>query len=307
MFNVDKETSNKTFMNLFHALQDDGLSYSASSSILYTKNSRLMKFDFNSIPETDKLTGHNYSELILSEIVNNIWFYFREIVKIPIPGQPLNYASSLQYPINKITYQMIWCYKNDIPFFVIYDNNYEYIVSITLKLLALYDLIVNFNKNRIMRILTSDVNKYDDIIKDFVTISTINNDPIPKLLINNFEESLTFKSINQNLTEGKNFEVIDKRPFPYMIFYGKYFGIDIFSNPNIAVILTELRKRNYQILFEGKKTELSSSEIGKYILASSPCMDIMYTNTNDDNTFTNKNIIDYKLKSNIVIIDTTIN
>jgi hypothetical protein len=158
-----------------------------------------------------------------------------------------------------------------------------------------------------MRILTSDVNKYDDIIKDFVTLSTINNDPIPKLLVNNFEESITYKSINQNLTDGKNFDVIDKRPFPYMIFHGTYFGIDIFSNPNIAVILTELRKRNYQILFEGKKTELSSSEIGKYILASSPYMDIMYTNTNDDNTFTDKNIIDYKLKSNIAIIDTTIN
>lgn len=307
MLNIDKETSNKTFMNLFHELQDDGLSYNASSSILSTKNSRLLKFDFNSIPETDKLTGYKYSELILSEIVNNIWFYFREIVKIPIPGQPLNYDSSLQYPINKITYQMIWCYKNDIPFFVIYDNNYEYIVSITLKLLALYDLIVNFNKNRIMRILTSDVNKYDDIIKDFVTLSTINNDPIPKLLVNNFEDSMTFKSINQNLTDGKNFEIIDKRPLPYLMFCGKYFGIDIFSNPNIAVILTELRKRNYQILFEGKKAELSSSEIGKYILASSPYMNIMYTNTNDDNTFTDKNIIDHRLKSNIVIIDATIN
>ena len=56
MLNIDKETSNKTFTNLFHELQDDGLSYSASSSILSTKNSRLMKFDFNSIPETDKLT-----------------------------------------------------------------------------------------------------------------------------------------------------------------------------------------------------------------------------------------------------------
>ena len=47
MLNIDKETTNKTFMNLFHELQDDGLSYNASSSILSTKNSRLMKFDFN--------------------------------------------------------------------------------------------------------------------------------------------------------------------------------------------------------------------------------------------------------------------
>lgn len=304
---IDKNTKNKTFQNMFYELQDKGVNYVGSSEILKTENKSLLDFDYQNMPESDPIFGRSYYDMILSECKKNIWFFFREIVRIPIIGQDSTYDHSMQFPLNKTSLLMIWCYENKIPFFVVGDTKKSEMRIVTLQLLCLYDFLFHYNSTPYMHIITDEndvVNHLSDLQDDFETYSSINSAVIPRLLTMNFYHAITAGNINKSLSCGIdniNFKNDDETKY-----FGNYFGFSVGKNKHLCKILSTLKKtmpNDTHISFEVNIHDICDSDIGYYILDLMPKITTEYISKEDDGEkFTHHHFIQNHLKNSICVI-----
>ena len=181
MFYSSLSTENMSFLNMADFLKDQGVPEEEAMTPIGVNNKLFTYFDYKNIPVED-IAGRNYKEMILSECRSNIWFFFREIVRIPIPGQPHDYEHSMRFPLNLLTYQMIWCYDHHIPFFALSDGEDEQLRITTLKLLALYNYVKNPYSISTVDILQQNYIRHAITHRDLNVLRYINSHLIPRLL-----------------------------------------------------------------------------------------------------------------------------
>jgi hypothetical protein len=181
---IDKNTENLSFLNMSYYLQDCGVDSDKATFMLETKNRALLNFDYTKKDTNDPITGRSYTEDIFNECRNNIWFFFREIVRLPIAGQPHQYETSLRFPLNPLTMKMIWAYEHEIPCFISSDID-DCLRATTMKLLCIYDCIKNTFNTEKLNVITKYGFDEDKFKADLQVISNINDSLLPRLY--NFE------------------------------------------------------------------------------------------------------------------------
>ena len=181
---VDTNTKNKSFLRMSKYLYDLGIVNDNCLFMLETKNKSLVNFDYeaNYTNELNPITGQTILDEILTECKNNIWFFFREIVRIPIPGLPHEYQYSMSFPLNMLSLKMIWSYEHNISFFATCSGSgaNDCMRKITLELLCIYDYLFKTpNKKNI--IFNTDEDSKFDLSMDFKLINKINSLLLPRL------------------------------------------------------------------------------------------------------------------------------
>lgn len=135
---IYKETKNKSFINMWRYLQDKGVEN--NSFMLELHDESLKNFKLEDLYIDDKNKRLKLIEKIKNECKNNIWFFFREIVRIPNPiayNSNLNSIEPSYYILNPTEMMMIYAYDNNISLINKRTNKHQGIRT-TLQLLELY-------------------------------------------------------------------------------------------------------------------------------------------------------------------------
>lgn len=178
---INTKTQNHSFLRLFYELQDAGFSYEDAGHILTLKNESLLELNVN-----DPLNYSNHLEDIDRECKTNIWFFFREIARLPIIGQDDEYDLALPFHINKLTFKMIWAFNNGIPFIAAGDSDTNQ--RETMELLLLYMIYVSLNDpNDFFRVLSFSLHSDTLNILKMNRLRDIHLSLLPKLHSMNYQ------------------------------------------------------------------------------------------------------------------------
>ena len=259
-------TNNKSFERMFYYLQDNNVSRASAYQILNVYNTKFQDFDIKKLPNVDEISNRTKNEIIFSECKKNIWFFFREIIRLPIPGQPHIYDSSMSFPLNLISLQMIWCYEHHIPFFVCTHGN-DYIRNITIKLLWIYDYItkISTDKSSFSILFTND-NDLNLFISQVCEIIAINSDILPRLF------TLNVNDIRDRIEKAN--EQIRKSN----ITSGVIFGFDVHNYPdlfNIFKLNRENEDKSFFIL-EANYDKITNNDLKIYTSSLMSRMKLSY-------------------------------
>ena len=131
---INKNTTNKSFISAWHYLQDNGVEN--NSFMLELKNKKLIDFSYEKFMNEERTKEETIElrEMILNEVKENIWFFFREIVRIPNPVSSHYYNNEMEssrFVLTPITMAMIY----------LYDNSQDFIA---LKPKYIYGYVLNF-------------------------------------------------------------------------------------------------------------------------------------------------------------------
>lgn len=135
----DKNTKNKSFVDMWRCLQDQGIEN--NNFMLKLINPELEGFDINDLKTEDKVKRAELLDKVVDECMKNIWFFFREVVRIPNEMGTLVGIEDHHSPfiLNPINMAMIY----------LYDYNQDFIAcnilnsggtTTTLNLLKIYYL-----------------------------------------------------------------------------------------------------------------------------------------------------------------------
>lgn len=148
------QTKNKSFIKMWRQLQK--MEVDNAEEILYLKNENLCDTDvFNILLENDTSIP-NIREMIIKECKENIWFFFREVVKLPIIATS---DECTRFIITKESYILIKNYIKGIPTMLVKDTFTPHSgITTTLLLLALYHNLIIKEKSFISeyRLMPSD-------------------------------------------------------------------------------------------------------------------------------------------------------
>lgn len=180
------KTKNKSFIKLWRELQK--LDIDGAEEILYTKNSELDGVDIFDIYEDSCTNIQDFNAKLVEECKENIWFFFREVVKIPIINTSDEYT---RYIINIPTYMLIKNYIKGIPTILVKEDFMPNSgIKTTLLLLTLYnDLIIKgksvMNLYHVFKhsMVTRDIVKLLDF--NFDVFLTLPNNYRPIILLDN--------------------------------------------------------------------------------------------------------------------------
>ena len=131
---INKETTNKSFINMWHYLQD--LNVENNSFMLELKNKDLKNKD---------ITNKDIEQEVFEECVNNIWFFFREYVRLIYPIS-MNSIEPLYMPfvLTPENMAMIYLYDKGVNFIKdkrLYSGRNNIGLGTTLRLLEMYNYI----------------------------------------------------------------------------------------------------------------------------------------------------------------------
>lgn len=244
---TDSNTTNKSFVKMWHTLQENGVrNIDDPSFMLDLYNNKLLNFNISDFIDMSAEEEIAYKSVIFKECKKNIWFFFREIVRIPDPisVELADYSNAPRFTLTEDTMRMIWCYTNNISF----TNKISTPSRLyCLCLLMLYDKYIS-NNNTGLAIL--DSSSIDTLYNQ---ISFVNSLFAPLSIVDS--------SIDNN--------------FSFIKDYHEYNKINIFENSqyddNIFVITNN-------------KTDLYSSMVSSRIIQK-PNTNLIFVNcmNNEDN------------------------
>lgn len=265
-------TDNKFFERIYYTLQDEGLNREGALQILNTDDKVLKYFNAKTFPSIDDHSNKTKTELIFSECKKNIWFFFREIIRIPVPGQPHTYDSSMYFPLNMTSLKMIWCYKHHIPFFVCTNGN-DYIRDITLKLLWVYDYITKISNDKAsFSILFTNDNDINLFISQLYEIIAINSEILPSLF------SLDVNNIKERI-QTANKQILESKITNDVIFgFNMHNYSDIF---NIFKLNRDYEKKSFFVL-EGDYDKIVNNDLRIYLSSLMTKMKLSYLELSDE-------------------------
>lgn len=191
---INKETTNKSFINMWHYLQD--LNVENNSFMLELKNKDLKNKD---------ITNKDIEQEVFEECVNNIWFFFREYVRLIYPIS-MNSIESLYMPfvLTPENMAMIYLYDKGVNFIKdkrLYTGRNNIGLGTTLRLLEMYNYIF---RNEYIQY------SYHLSIPD-ENIFTRNNDDIKEkyLLLSEANRRLLY-SLDDTIYSKLNLNIVDK-------------------------------------------------------------------------------------------------
>ena len=268
-----------------------------SDEIMSVINEKYINFNFDILNDVDEYTNRTKYQDILEECKKNIWFFFREIIRVPVPGQPHKYNHSMRFPLNITSLEMIWCYKHKIPFFVCSDGDDKSVYT-TLLLLWFYDFIINSAHDTIIsNILETNEYNMNMLFSHISEIKSINIPILPRLLvldINNLRTKIMSynNNINKSIVKGNT-----------------NFGFDMHDRNNIFNIL-KLNKMYYLesfFMLEADINKIKNNDLKIFLNHLTIKMDIDYLKLNSDQImpfksqifyiFNNKELLGYDNKS----------
>lgn len=149
----DLNTKNKSFIKMRQYLQDNNIENNLF--MLETKNKDLIGIDI--VEKLNTLEGEELKKFridITEECKNNIWFYFREVLRLAKPlgftMDDIKYENSIPFTLNPYFMAIIYAYEKGLNFFAQAPNGTE--GSFILTCLYIYDRLI------LRSSITSDVN-----------------------------------------------------------------------------------------------------------------------------------------------------
>ena len=160
MYNT--KTKNLSFITMWHYLQDQGIENNIF--MLELKDESLINFDITDLYTNDKEEKSELLYKVRQECKNNIWFFFREVVRIPnVLSSTMHYREN--YPRFVLTPELmflIYAYEHNLS--IIADYKYQKGYYTLALLLELYHKFILDWSNYIIYYL-SDIfmkdNKYE--------------------------------------------------------------------------------------------------------------------------------------------------
>jgi len=138
---IHYNTSNLSALKMCYIYEEMGIEN--AYFILELKNPKLQDVD----PHSENLT-HIQKAMILKEVIDNPWYFFREIVRIPSPG------GLSQFEFHRGNIALIWGILNDINLYVVWPRQaYKTISSVCIYMYFFYFGSIN---NRIVFIAHED-------------------------------------------------------------------------------------------------------------------------------------------------------
>lgn len=163
-------TTNRSFINVWHNIQDrevEPVNVSNNGFMLELKNEKLDGIELENLSDYDLETELYYRDAIREECQNNVWYFFREILRIP---NDLNiaigdYTNASKFNLTGKSLDLIWAYNNGYSI-INQSSDTESVLCITA--LYLYDKFIRTPVNSeyfTEKILLQDVykDKYDKL------------------------------------------------------------------------------------------------------------------------------------------------
>lgn len=94
-------TKNKSFLNLYYKLKEEGVKNCAFFLKLYNPILRGIDPHEKNLPEA-------YQAAILREIVQNKWYFIREVIRVPVAG------GNIPYELNRGNLAITWCKEKNL-------------------------------------------------------------------------------------------------------------------------------------------------------------------------------------------------
>ena len=195
-------TTNRSFINVWHNIQDkevQPVNVSDNGFMLELKNEKLDGIELENLSDYDLETELYYREAIQEECKHNVWYFFREILRIPndLNIATGNYTNASKFTLTEKSLDLIWAYDNGYSF-VNQRSDTESVLCITA--LYLYNKFIRKPENS--EYFTEKILLEDSYLADAYKDKY---DKLPKLLIaNSFIFALDPKRIED---EGTNYVI----------------------------------------------------------------------------------------------------
>lgn len=195
-------TTNRSFINVWHNIQDkevQPVNVSDNGFMLELKNEKLDGIELENLSDYDLETELYYREAIQEECKNNVWYFFREILRIPndLNIATGNYTNASKFTLTEKSLDLIWAYDNGYSF-VNQRSDMESVLCIT----ALYLYTKFIRKPENSEYFTENILLEDSCIGEYYKDKY---DKLPKLLMaNSFIFALDPERIED---EGTNYAI----------------------------------------------------------------------------------------------------
>ena len=192
---INKNTQNKSFINMWRYLQTEEVE---NNIFMLTLNDESLRdFKLEDLCTNDKDKRSILFQKIHEECRQNIWFFFRELIKIPNPVAYHSHQNSIcdsYYVLNPDEMKIIYAYEHDISILKKIDDVPKGIKT-TIYLLELYHYL--FRSDNEYGILS--YSNYINFISSLNIILNTNMSSIPQFdLIDNLGKYITLPSENSN-------------------------------------------------------------------------------------------------------------
>ena len=137
---IHKNTKNPSFLNMRYFLQDNNIENDSFMLELYDES--LENFDISDLNTEDNKAREALITRVIKECQKNIWFFFREVVRIPCEvGCAYNYPDYYtRFVLDPMSMAMIYLYDNNQNFIATRHHEKQGSTT-TLFLLNLYHMI----------------------------------------------------------------------------------------------------------------------------------------------------------------------
>lgn len=137
---IDTQTSNKSFIHIWRMFQD--LNIDNNSFMLELKDESLQGFNMNDLDKLPEDKRNDMMRKVIAECKNNIWFFFREVVRIgnPVSNDLHFHENDSKFILTPYSALLIYLYTKKKSCIVAPSPaNKRYGLTTTLHLLSMYD------------------------------------------------------------------------------------------------------------------------------------------------------------------------
>ena len=147
---INKNTKNKSFISAWHYLQDQGVEN--NSFMLELKNKKLADFSYDKFMNEERTKEQTIElrDMILKEVKENIWFFFREIVRISYNLEGFKSSNfdnsdlfgSIPFHLTEKSLSLIYLYSKGVNIFLKKPDKDEE-TEFLFRLFEIYEIIKN--------------------------------------------------------------------------------------------------------------------------------------------------------------------
>ena len=147
---INKNTKNKSFISAWHYLQDQGVEN--NSFMLELKNKKLADFSYDKFMNEERTKEQTIElrDMILKEVKENIWFFFREIVRITYNLEGFKSSNfdnsdlfgSIPFHLTEKSLSLIYLYSKGVNIFLKKPDKDEE-TEFLFRLFEIYEIIKN--------------------------------------------------------------------------------------------------------------------------------------------------------------------
>ena len=219
MFNT--KTKNESFISMWHKLQDEDIENNIF--MLRLNDESLIDFDVSQLYTDDKEKRTKLLEKVINECKNNIWFFFREVVRIPneLSMEAGWRNNTTRFVLNKELMILIYAYEHK--YSVIDKSVMTKGYTTLIYLLEMYEKFINNNFNVFYAYDIKEFTLTNILYANFHIVNTVD----PKHIM--YKDHISYESrLNRDVIEKSD----DKRSMDYEDF-------PILSKSNLCVIHNE--------------------------------------------------------------------